>query len=118
MSIRKFLLEAKLSKDVVTELLRDRPSKSLARSIRRLPIIPNGKYIGNMPAAHCETNTKKYKRLTGADVYEGYLIWRDPDGELMIVSHTFNVANGKVHEVTKLDIPKWSDSTYIGENKS
>jgi len=109
MKFYNYLNEDILPQQIIDELLKDRP-KSIEKKLSKLPIIPKGKYIGNMKAQDCETNTKKYvKNNPKADKYEGYLIWYDEEWNMVL--HTFPVENGKVIECTNLD-DGWDKNTY------
>jgi len=121
MRLDRYINEAKIPDSIVKALTDKLPHwRSIKRDLS-LPIIPKGKYVGSMKAHHCETNAPKYKRERKkwgetCDVYVGHLIWKDEDG-WSTVQHTFNVVDGKVHELTNL-VDKWDKNTYyIGKKK-
>jgi len=97
----------KLSNEIIKKLSNDRPHWKTIKKDLILPIIPKGKYIGSGRNQDCFTNSKKCE----LDTYEGYLIWKDSDGDWNVVNHFFNVDNGKVIEITPLE-DKWNKNTY------
>lgn len=57
----------------------------------------------------------KFKKKCPLDQYQGYLVWKDSDGEWFVVEHYFNVDDGKVIEMTPLE-DEWDNNTiYIGK---
>ena len=106
MKLKKYLIEKTISKNIIKELSKERPSwKSINKDLSQ-PIIPKGKYLGTGKRQDCFTNMKKCSN----EKYEGYLIWKDEDG-WQVVSHFFNVEDGKVMEITPLE-DKWDKNTY------
>ena len=116
MRFKQYIQEEKIPKHIIDDLSKERSSWKKIYKDLSLPIIPKGKYIGNMKKQDCYSNAKKYKKQNPeADIYEGYLIWYD--GEWNVVSHFFNVVDGKVYEVTGLE-DEWDKNTYyIGKKK-
>jgi len=110
MRFANYINERKIPDYIIKQLAKERSSWKTIKRDLSLPIIPKGKYIGTGKPQDCFDNAKKYSKTNpNIDIYDGYLIWYD--GEWNVVSHFFNVVDGKVYEITKLE-DGWDDNTY------
>jgi len=88
----------------------------LLKILKELPELEKGKYVGNKLTHHCQENAKSCVSKE-TDLAVGYVIWQALD-TFSVVSHWFNLKDGKVFEYTELDIydnEEWKENiTYLG----
>lgn len=76
--------------------------------LRILPVVPKGKFIGNMSANMCHLNALTQRAKKGKSVFLGYGVAMPTS----LFSHSFNVVDGLVEEHTKMK--NFELYTYIG----